>query len=308
MDSSAPLKVLVYGATGSQATPVVFDLLRRGHRPYAVTRSRASAARLHTAGAEIVEADMADRARLLDISRGMDAVALLIPFFSDPATAPELGRNAVDAARAAGVKLLVWNTSGLTPPAATGNPAIDVRLTLTDYLRTSGVPHVIIQPTAYAENLLGPWTAPFVASSNTVRYPNPPQARVGWIAAADVGALMVAALERPALAGRSFQVSGIENPDGPELAAAFAAALGRPIQYQAMPPAEFGALLDRVFGPGAGAGAASEYERAWRSGEYPRLYVPMDAVLAELPVRMHTLREWVAEHAEAFSAVQEVGR
>lgn len=118
---------------------------------------------------------------------------------------------------------------------------------------------------------------------------------------------MVAALERPALAGRSFQVIGMENPDGAELAAAFAAALSRPVRYQAMPPAEFGAILDRVFGPGAGTGAASEYERLWHSGENPRLHVSMDTVLAELPVSMLTVRAWVAENADAFNAAREVG-
>lgn len=295
------LKVLVYGATGSQSSPVVHELLRRGHRPVVVTRSAEKAAPLAAAGAEVAVADMGDAERLAEMSRGMDAVALLIPFFVNPADAPAFGRNAIDAARAAGVELLVWNTSGPMPAAATGDPGIDVRLDTAEYLRASGVPHIIIQPTAYAENLLGPWTAPFVAAEDMVAYPNPPEARVGWIASADVGALMVAALERPELAGRSFAVSGLENASGPELAAAFSAALGRPIGYHPLPPREFGAILDSMFGPGAGAAAAAQYERAWESGQFPSMHVDMAPVLAELPVRMRTLREWVAEHAAAFA-------
>lgn len=295
------LRVIVYGATGSQSAPVVHELLRRGHRPVVVTRSAEKAAPLAAAGAEVAVADMGDAARLLEVSRGADAVALLIPFFVSPADAPAFGRNAIDAARAAGVKLLVWNTSGPMPPAPTGDPGIDVRLSTAAHLRASGVPHIIIQPTAYAENLLGPWTAPFVAAEGRVAYPNPPEARVGWIASADVGALMVAALERPELAGRSFAVSGLENASGPELAAAFSEALGRPISYHPLPPREFGAILDSLFGPGAGAAAAAQYERAWESGVFPSMHVDMAPVLAELPVRMRTLREWVAEHAEAFA-------
>src|SRR5687767_14550934 len=96
-----PLKVLVYGATGSQAAPVVHELLRRGHKPYVVTRSAEKAAPLAAAGAEVVVADMGDRARLVEASRGMDGVALLIPFFINPADAPAFGRNAIDAAREA---------------------------------------------------------------------------------------------------------------------------------------------------------------------------------------------------------------
>jgi len=178
-----------------------------------------------------------------------------------------------------------------------------VRLDTAAYLRDSGVPHIIIQPTAYAENLLGPWTAPFVVAEDKVAYPNLPEARVGWIASDDVGALMVAALERPGLAGSSFAVSGLENASGPELAAAFSDALGRTIRYHPLPPREFGAILDSLFGPGAGTAAAAQYERAWESGEFPAMHVDMAPVLATLPVRMRTLREWVAEHAAAFTPV-----
>lgn len=300
MTDSKSLSVLVYGATGSQASPVVHELLRRGHRPRVVTRSAERAAPLAAAGAEVLVADMGDRERLAEASRGVDAVSLLIPFFVNPADAPAFGRNAIDAARDAGVRLLVWNTSGPMPPERTGNPGIDVRRDTADYLRASGVPHIVVQPTAYAENLLGPWTAPFVRDQDKVAYPNPPEARVGWVASADIGALIVAALERPWLAGRSFTVSGLENLSGPELAEAFTRGLGRPISYHPLPPREFGAILDGAFGPGAGAAAAAEYERAWETGEFPPMHVDMAPVLAELPVRMRTMSEWVAEHAAAF--------
>jgi uncharacterized protein YbjT (DUF2867 family) len=300
--STRSLKVLVYGATGSQSKPVVHTLLAHGHQPFVVTRSAAKASDLAAAGATIVEADMADRARLVEISQGIDAVALLVPFFlPDPTSGLELGRNAIDAAREAGVRLLVWNTSGTIPPQATGNPSLDQRIALAEYLQTVDLPHIIIQPFVYAENLLGPWTAPFVANANQVAYPTPPAMRVAWIASEDVGELMVAALERPELAGSSFQVSGIEPLNGPELAAQFSAALGREISYHALPPQEFGAILDQVFGPGAGAAAAGTYEQLWQTDQYPPMHTDMAPVLEKLPVKMHTMREWVSKHAAVFT-------
>jgi uncharacterized protein YbjT (DUF2867 family) len=296
------LNVLVYGATGSQAGPVVHELIQRGHHPRVLTRNAAKAAPLAAIGAEIVEGEMDDLQRLTEVSAGMDAVALLVPFFvPDPARALSYGRTAINAARAAGVKLIVWNSSGLIPPEPTGNPAIDLRIAIADHLRTSGVPHIILQPTVYAENLLGPWTAPFVVQEDRVAYPTPPAMRLGWIASADVGALVVAALERPALAGQSFVISGVEAPDGAELAAAFSDALGRTIVFHALAPREFGGILDQVFGPGAGAKAAEEYEKLWASDQWPPMATDMAPVLELLPVEMHTLREWVAEHASAFT-------
>lgn len=296
------LNVLVYGATGSQSKPIVHSLLARGHRPVVVTRNASKAADLATAGSTVVEANMADKARLVEISQGIDAVALMIPFFlPNPTLGAELGRNAIDAAREAGVRLIVYNTSGTTPEQPIGNPSVDHRIALTEHLRAIDMPHIILQPFAYAENLLGPWTAPFVAQQNQVAYPTPPAMRVGWLASADLGELMAAALERPELAGSSFLVSGIENLNGPELAEQFSLALGREVSYYPLPPKDFGAILDTMFGPGAGAGAASQYERLWQSDHYPPMYVDMAPVLEKLPVTMHTMREWVAKHAAAFT-------
>jgi uncharacterized protein YbjT (DUF2867 family) len=299
------MNVLVYGATGSQAGPTVHALLERGHQPLVFTRSAAKAAALAEAGATIVEGDMAHYERLVEASRGMDAVALLVPFFvANPADALAYGRNAIEAAREADVGLIVWNTSGPMPPARTGNLGMDLRIEIAELLKASEIPHIVFEPSAYAENLLGPWTAPAVANQNQVTYPVPEDMRIGWLASADVGKLVTAAIERPELAGSYFKISGIEAPNGAELAAAFSEALGRPIGYHALPPREFGAILDGVFGPGAGDEAAALYQSMWDSPQRPPMHVDMTPVLAQLPVQMHTMREWVAAHAAAFTPVE----
>ncbi len=295
-------RVLVYGATGSQSSPIVTKLLERGHRPYVLTRHPNKAAHFQQAGAEIIIGDMSDPASLSRASEGMDAVALLIPFFiANPLNAVVYGRNAIDAAKAAGVGLVVWNTSGVTPPARTGNPSVDVRIDITEYLQESGLPHIIIQPTGYIENLLGPWTAPAVVAENRLPYPNPALARVGWIASEDVGSLVVAALERPNLANASFQVSGLENVNGPELAARFSEVLGRDITYYAMEPEEFGAVLDKMFGPGAGAAVAEEYRKNRDNPNPPPMHFDMRLVLEKLPVEMTSISQWVASYKAAFT-------
>jgi uncharacterized protein YbjT (DUF2867 family) len=306
MKAHHPLKVLVYGATGAQAATVPAHLLAAGHQPHVFTRSAAKAS--VPPGAVVVEGDLADAARLRAVSAGMDAVSLLLPFFAPPAEALRYGRQAIDAARAAGVRLLVWNASGFIPAEPTGNPAIDLRLELRDYLQRSGLPHVIVQPSVYLENLLGPWTAPYVAQQDQVAYPVPPDMPVSWIAAADVSALVAAALARPELAGRSWRVSGLANPDGAALAQAFSEGLGRPVAYYAMPPRDFGAVLDEAFGPGAGAAAASEYQRLWdHPQQRPDFQADMQPVLQQLPVPMTSISAWVRRHRHVFSPAVPVG-
>jgi uncharacterized protein YbjT (DUF2867 family) len=296
------LKVLVYGATGSQARPVVYELLARGHQPTVLTRDAQKAADLEAAGARVAPGDLGDRESLRAASAGQDAVALLIPaFLANPLDAAAFGRNAVEAAREAGVKLVVWNTSGALPPTRSGNPMNDARLDVLAALRESGLPHIVVQPFVYIENLLGPWTAPSVATRDLLSYPILAQRPTGWIAAQDLGRLVVAALERPELAGRHFAVSGIEHPTGPELAALFSQALGRKISYYAMTPEEMGAVLDAAFGPGAGAPVAEAYRRERQNPNPPQNYADMGPVLDALPLRMTSILEWVRQHAAVFT-------
>ncbi|MDX2077317.1 MAG: NmrA family NAD(P)-binding protein [bacterium] len=297
------LNVLVYGATGSQSSPVVWHLLERGHKPTVVTRNPEKATAFQAKGVEVVVADMADRASLVKASMGKDAVSLLIPFFVNPMEAPTYAKNAIDAAKEAGVKLIVWNTSGLVPQEKTGNPGIDVRVDTFNYLRESGIPHIVIEPGAYIENLLGPWTAPFVANEGNVTYPLPSNFRVAWTPSDDVGALIVEALEHPELANSYFKVSGIELVTGDELAEQFSQALERPIGYRAMKPQDFGAILDTMFGAGAGALAAQEYQRFWDNpNNQPIMHADMSVVLQKLPVKMTTIKEWVIKYRDAFTA------
>jgi uncharacterized protein YbjT (DUF2867 family) len=302
MKNRTSLNVLVYGSTGAQASPIVKELVKQGHNPVLVTRSREKSIASEFANLKYAEADMLDKSRLVAITEGTDVVSLLIPFFlPDPQFGVLMAKNAVEAARIAKVKLIVWNSSGVIPHSNTGNPATDIRIRIKDILTMSGIPYIIFQPSIYSENLLGPWTAPFVKNKNLLAYPLPEEIGIGWVTSKDVASLIVASIEKPELAGRSFLVSGMEKLTGIELAACFSKGLGRKITYYAMPPKEFGALLDTEFGPGAGAKAANEYQKLWDKKEFQETYFDMKEVLEFLPVKMTTMEEWVKEHGSILS-------
>jgi len=300
------MKVLVYGGTGSQGGAVVRQLLRNGHGAYVLTRNPQKAQALVDQGAHAVSGDMADKASLVAASQGMDGIALMVPaFIPDPRQAPVYARNAIDAAKEAGVKLIVYNSSGTIINQPTGNPMYDMRLDLVNYLDQSGVPYITIEPTAYIENLLGPWTRPNIIARDVLSYPVEEDTPLGWIATEDVGALIVAALERPELANRRIGVSGVENVTGPELAARFSKGLGREISYYAMPLEEFGAALDAAFGPGAGEGGVQGYKFQRENKDLLTMWWNMDEVLALLPVQMTSIETWAAHHAPAFARSEE---
>ncbi len=295
------MKVLVYGATGSQQNPVVHALLKRGHQVRAITHQANKVSVLEESGAEGVVADMADYDALLQASKDIDAVSLLVPFFlANPADGFQYAKNAIDAAIAQKVKLLVWNSSGFIAPEKMGNPSIDLRIDVLNYLQASGLPFIVLQPSVYAENLLGPWTAPFVANEQKVAYPTPEEMPVGWIATQDVAEFVAEALQKPELAGEVFHLSGVENLTGKGLAEKFSIGLQQTITYHPLPPKAFGKILDGLFGEGAGDGAAAVYQEIADTKKYPPMHVPMEGVLAKIPVKMTSIEDWVAQHKSVF--------
>jgi uncharacterized protein YbjT (DUF2867 family) len=296
------MKVLVYGAAGSQQFPVINALINRGAEVYAVSHTEANISKLNQVGATAILANMGDAERLNEISKGIDAVSLLIPFFlSNPSDGLQYAKNAIDAARGNHVKLLVWNSSGFIPPVKIGDPAIDIRIDILDYLVKSGVPYIVIQPSVYAENLLGPWAAPFVKNEKRIAYPTPEEMPVGWIATQDVAAFIAEAIYKPELAGSSFMVSGLENLTGSQLAEKFSIGLRDAIDYYTLPPKRFGEILDNILGIGAGDGIADFYQYITDTKQYPIMFVPeMPSVLEKLPIRMTSIEEWVSKNSAAF--------
>ena len=296
------MKVLVYGAGGSQQFPVIKALTNKGAKVIATTNQPEKIDRLTNAGAEAIIADMANRERLEEINKGIDAVSFLVPFFlANPLDGLDYARHAIDAAVKNRVQLLVWNTSGFILPVKIGNPALDVRIDIAEYLKESGLKHIIIQPSVYAENLLGPWTAPFVKNENTVTYPTPAEMPVGWIATNDVAAFVAEAIYSPQLAGQSIQVSGIENLTGNQLAEKFSIGLNKKIEYRQMPPKDFGKILDSLFGEGAGKGAETMYQEITDTKNYPVMHSSaMTEVLSKLPISMTSIENWVAQNNQSF--------
>lgn len=295
------MKVLVYGGTGSQASPTVWKLLERGHIPYVLTRNPEKAQTMVDAGAKIALGNTGDLDSLKKASEGMDAVALLTPFFTDVAPAAS-AKNAIDAAVHTGVAHLVWNTSGKAGDEKTGNLILDHQQETANYLADSGLSYIILQPTVYLENLLGPYTAPFVANENKLTYPHPEDMEVHWIASEDMGSFVVSALEKPELSGSKFAVAGTQRLNGSRLAEEFSKGLDREVKYEVMPPTEFGAILNKAFGPGAGDEITKDYQQLHDEPEKRKKYLlDMGPVLEKLPIKPTSVSEWVARNKAAFS-------
>jgi len=296
------MKILVFGATGSQQFNIIGEAKKKGAEVIAVTSAEKSFERLTQAGAEPVLANLADADKMLEITGGIDAIAFMIPVsLPNPFDGLQYAKNVINAAKTNGVKKIVWNTSGWLESQRIGSPVDDVKLDVREYLENSGVAYVIIEPTIYMENMMGPFCAPFIVNEQKLAYPTPEAMPIGWIASRDVSAFVVEAIYNTALKADVFKISGLENLKGNELALQFSKGVSQEIVYYPQQPKEFGDILKPFVGEAGAASVAAYYESLQNATEYPSKFNPnMADVLEMLPVKMTSLAQWAKENKEYF--------
>ena len=243
----AESKVLVYGSTGTQGTPVVEHAIARGRRVRVLTRIADNARHWAERGAEVAVADLADPPSLAAAHDGVGRVVLQLPLQYDFALHETYGRNAVDSAKAAGVDLLVLNTSAHVMTGE-GVRIYEARQEVVDHLQASGVPSIVLRPTFFMEILLGPWIRPGIVNDGVIAFPLPADLPMSWVSASELGDYAVAALDRPDLAGRTFDIGGPQPLTGNDLAACFSQVLQRHITFVSISPDDYENALVPVFG------------------------------------------------------------
>ncbi|KAI3572808.1 NmrA-like family-domain-containing protein [Fusarium oxysporum f. sp. albedinis] len=162
------LKVIaVIGATGAQGGSVANQFLKdpvlsREWVVRTITRdpSKPSAVELKNKGAEVVAADLDDKASLIKAFQGATAVFAVTNFWEKMDMAGEIqqGKNIVDAAKEAGISHLVWsslrNVNKLTGGKLPHVYHFDSKSIVEDYARNSGVPSTYFLAGFYIQNLL----------------------------------------------------------------------------------------------------------------------------------------------------------
>jgi uncharacterized protein YbjT (DUF2867 family) len=219
-------------------------------------------------------------------------VILQLPLQYDFELHETYGRNAIDAAKAAGVEFVVFNTSAHVISGENVH-AYEARQEVVDYLHASGIPSVVIRPTFYYEIFLGPWIRPGIVDSGVVAFPLPAQFPMSWISAEETGAYAVAALDRPDLAGQEYDVGGPEALTGEDIAARFGEILGRSMTYVPIDPDDYERALAPIFGEAVAFEVAAQVKCMIRRGSGA---VDMTVTRAELGVLPLTLGRWIGEH------------
>ncbi|MEU4542908.1 NmrA family NAD(P)-binding protein [Nonomuraea dietziae] len=308
------MNILVIGATGAQGGAVAGRLVGSGHAVRGLTRSGAGL----PPGVTPVVGDLADASAVRAAFDGVTHASVVLPLVFEPSVVETYIRAIAEAAVAAGVRRLVYNTANRMPSAPTSVAAFETRRFATSVLVESGVETVVVRPPLYLDNLCAPWVAGPLVHEGVLRYPLPADVPVSWLSHADLATATIAALTTPtadlapataALAppsaatvspaaagpGEGFAVDlgGADVVTGTELAAAFSAALGRPVRYVAQDLDEFEAGLTHALGATTAASVVSTYR--WVAEHDHDLYDLDPAVLEKtLAISLTPLSTWIA--------------
>jgi uncharacterized protein YbjT (DUF2867 family) len=252
--------IVVTGATGAQGGGLARAILAdpgSGYSVRAVTRDPGSpAARaLAAAGAEVVAADLDDPAslrRAFEDAYGAFCVTFFWAHFS-PEKEKAQARAMAEAARDAGLEHVIWSTLEDTRrwvplddarmPTLMGEykvPHFDAKGEADAYFRGAGVPTTFLLTSFYWDNLIHFGMGPKEAGDGSLNFVLPMGDRsLPGIAAEDIGRCALGVFrEGVRLAGETIGIAG-GHLTGAEMAAALSGALGRHVNYVALPPEDF---------------------------------------------------------------------
>lgn len=303
--------IVVVGATGAQGGGLARAILADpggGFAVRAITRHADSdkARALAAAGAEVVVADLDDEASLERALRGAYGAYFVTNFWEhfspdkEKAQAAALAR----AAKAAGLQHAIWSTLEDTRrfiplqdarmPTLMGQykvPHFDAKGESDRFFVDAGVPTTFLLTSFYWDNLIHFGMGPKPGADGALVWAMPlGSAKFPGIAVEDIGRCAYGVFRGgTASVGRHVGIAG-EHLTGVEMAAALGDALGQPVRYQAVTPAQY-----RGFGfPGADdLGNMFQFNTEFAAD----FGGPRDVAASRgLNPQLQTFRQWLAQN------------
>jgi uncharacterized protein YbjT (DUF2867 family) len=305
--------IAVVGATGAQGGGLVRAILadKDGEfAPRAVTRHTDSdkAKALAKAGAEVVQADLDDERSLTRAFTGAHGAFCVTNFwehFSPDKEYTQAG-NMARAAKAAGVKHVIWSTledtrtrvplSDDRMPTLQGKykvPHFDAKGEADQLFREAGVPTTFLLTSFYWDNFIHFGAGPKRGADGKLALTLPMDDKpLPGIAAEDIGKTALAIFKRGReLIGKTIAIAG-ESLSGKQLAEKMTRALDKEVTYNAVPPEVY-----RSFGfPGADdMGNMFQFKR-----DFNDYYVGVRDIdsARKLNPELQTFDKWLERHKD----------
>jgi NAD(P)H dehydrogenase (quinone) len=260
--------IFVSGANGKFARAVLRNLLEAGRATSLTVGTRdvhtAYAQELAAQGVLVKEADFGRADLMRTALEGVEA-ALFIPTYDNNDRRLQQNLNAIEAARDAGVKYVVY-ASFLRAELAQVEHSRLVHYPTEQAIRNSGLAFTVLRHALYADILVGDLRA--TLASGTFRRPGG-GARCAYIAREDLGDSAAQILLRGRPAGRTYTETMEQTWSGEEIAVLMSEVFGKPVRFQAVPAADWPRYMTDNWGvPPALARSALGTMQAIEAGEF----------------------------------------
>lgn len=291
--------VAVIGASGRQGGAQVRQLSKAGFAVKALSRSDDPFyGEEKPANVEVVAADLYDHDSLVRAFDGAEGVFHTHPLRARADRAAIAGAVG-KAAKEAGVKRVVWNTSSWIPDRPGDAFTYAGNTEGINALWRSGVGATVFGSVLFMDNLLTNWARPFIVNEGRFVYAHKPTTEANWISLDDVARIMIHSLDRPDMEGAWMNIGGPERLRPGQLADSLSSVLGREIRYDACSPAEFGRHLVNAYGDEMGPeegevmakGIGDFYEYNVNAPTRP-FEVDTDEMLRRIPLELETFADW----------------
>ncbi|CAN3983487.1 NAD(P)H-binding protein [Kitasatospora purpeofusca] len=277
--------ILVTGATGRVGGSVVAQLHAAGVPVRALVRGEAE----FPQGVRAVRGDLGDPASLGEALEGVDAVFLVWPFLSAEGAA-----EVIDAIGKHARRVVYLSSAGVGDGTdAPGDPITAFHTELERLIEASGLERTALRPTGFASNTLG-W-AEELRATGAVRAPLPQLARP-LIHEADIAAVAVRALTTDTLLGARPLLTGPEPVTQERQVALIGEAVGRPLRFEEITPAEAAEQMRAAGWPAELVAAVLPAQAAMLDHPEP----VNDAVERITGIPARSFREWAVDHAADF--------
>lgn len=290
--------VLVVGSTGVLGRALVTQLLAQGMAVRAMARSPAKARDLAELGAEVVPGDLRDPAslrRACDGAGQVVAAAHALPggHGNSSQTVDDAGHRAlIGSARDCGVSRFVYTSA----QGVSSSHPIDFFRTkhaVEEHLKASGVPWVILRPSAFMEWHAHEFNGKSVLARGKVTLLGSGTRRRNFVAARDVAAVAVHVLGDASVVNRTIEIGGPDNLTDTEVAELYGRIAGVTPSISRVPIAALrvmGALL-RPLAPGI----SRIMRMAALLNSAPDETFDASRLTAEFPIALTSLEEFVRE-------------
>jgi uncharacterized protein YbjT (DUF2867 family) len=223
--------ILVTGATGESGAAIIGEFVRRALPVRALVRDHAKVGADVPSNIEVVEGDLAKPETLGDALAGVEKVLLIST--ADPGLV-QTQSSFIDSAKEAGVRHIV-KFSGMGCWSDAEFRFARMHAEVEHYLEQSGLAWTHLRPSTFMSDYFR--EAPSIGADGVLALPMA-DARIAPVDTEDIAKVAVSLLHSDGHEGKRYEMTGPEALTMNEVASAISAAIGKPVRYVDIDPAQ----------------------------------------------------------------------